>query len=306
VSVGYYAQEHENIRAGVSLLEHIQEHRAGTLSELRGLLGMFGLTGEKVFQEAGTLSGGEKTKLALSMLMVGRNNVLLLDEPTNNLDPGSRQSVADSLSTWPGALILVSHDTEFVQKLAPNRVLLMPDGALDDWTDDLLDLVAHEMYPGHHTEHILKEERFAAFAYPTPQALIAEGIAMLALDQLLGAEAHAVGAGVLRPLGIGYDEEVVPEVVAAQHELLPVRANLAMRLDAGSIDTDGGVAYARRWLPEPDPYAEKIVQRLRSEPWTPYESCYPEGLAVCRAFCEREPDGYRRLLTGPLTTEDVL
>ena len=62
---------------------------------------MFGLSGEKVFQEAGTLSGGEKTKLALAMLMVGRNNVLLLDEPTNNLDPGSRQSVADSLATGP-------------------------------------------------------------------------------------------------------------------------------------------------------------------------------------------------------------
>ena len=73
-----------------------------TETELRGLLGMFGLSGEKVFQEAGTLSGGEKTKLALAMLMVGRNNVLLLDEPTNNLDPGSRQAVADALGDWPG------------------------------------------------------------------------------------------------------------------------------------------------------------------------------------------------------------
>ncbi len=75
---------------------------------------MMGLSGEKVFQDAGTLSGGEKTKLALAMLMVGRNNLLLLDEPTNNLDPPSRQAVADALTAWKGSIVFVSHDTEFV------------------------------------------------------------------------------------------------------------------------------------------------------------------------------------------------
>ena len=113
-----------------------------TETQLRGLLGMFGLSGEKVFQDAGTLSGGEKTKLALAMLMVGRNNLLLLDEPTNNLDPGSRQSVADSLVDWPGALVFVSHDTEFVEQLAPTKVLLMPDGQVDYFNPGWLDLVA--------------------------------------------------------------------------------------------------------------------------------------------------------------------
>ena len=103
---------------------------------------MFGLSGEKVFQNAGTLSGGEKTKLALAMLMVGRNNVLLLDEPTNNLDPGSRRSVTDSLVDWPGALVFVSHDTEFVEELVPTKVLLMPDGQVDYFNPDWLDLVA--------------------------------------------------------------------------------------------------------------------------------------------------------------------
>ena len=110
--------------------------------QLRGLLGMFGLSGEKVFQEAGTLSGGEKTKLALAMLMVGRNNLLLLDEPTNNLDPGSRQAVADSLAQWKGAIVFVSHDTEFVEQLQPTKVLLMPDGDVDYFDQEWLDLVA--------------------------------------------------------------------------------------------------------------------------------------------------------------------
>jgi ATPase subunit of ABC transporter with duplicated ATPase domains len=146
VTVGYYAQEHDNLRTDQSLLDNIRaEVPPGvvlTETQLRGLLGMMGLTGEKVFQESGTLSGGEKTKLALAMLMVGRNNLLLLDEPTNNLDPGSRQAVADSLGSWKGSIIFVSHDTEFVEQLAPTKVLLMPDGDVDYFSDDWLGLVS--------------------------------------------------------------------------------------------------------------------------------------------------------------------
>ena len=143
VSVGYYAQEHEGIRAGASLVDHMRE-AAPDLGdgELRGLLGMFGLVGDKVFQDASTLSGGEKTKLALAQLVGGRHNVLLLDEPTNNLDPGSRTATADALAAWPGTMIIVSHDRDFVRELAPDRVLMMPEGELDYWSDDLLDLVA--------------------------------------------------------------------------------------------------------------------------------------------------------------------
>jgi ATPase subunit of ABC transporter with duplicated ATPase domains len=146
VAVGYYAQEHDNLDVNASLLDNIRrEVPPGILlteTQLRGLLGMFGLSGEKVFQESGTLSGGEKTKLALAMLMVGRNNVLLLDEPTNNLDPGSRQAVADALGGWKGAIVFVSHDTEFVEQLQPTKVLLMPDGQVDYFSNDWLELVS--------------------------------------------------------------------------------------------------------------------------------------------------------------------
>jgi len=146
VSVGYYAQEHDNLRINDTLLDNIRHAVPPGLSltetELRGLLGMMGLSGEKVHQRSGTLSGGEKTKLALAMLMVGRNNLLLLDEPTNNLDPPSRQSVANALGAWPGSIIMVSHDTEFVEQLQPTKVLLMPDGDVDYFNADWLDLVA--------------------------------------------------------------------------------------------------------------------------------------------------------------------
>jgi ATPase subunit of ABC transporter with duplicated ATPase domains len=146
VNVGYYAQEHDNLDTSASLLDNIRTavpaHIQLTETQLRGLLGMFGLSGDKVFQDAGTLSGGEKTKLALAMLMVGKNNLLLLDEPTNNLDPGSREAVADALGGWKGAIIFVSHDTEFVEQLSPTKVLLMPDGDVDYFNESWLELVS--------------------------------------------------------------------------------------------------------------------------------------------------------------------
>jgi ATPase subunit of ABC transporter with duplicated ATPase domains len=103
---------------------------------------MFGLPGEMAFQDAATLSGGEKTKLALAQLVAGKKNLLLLDEPTNNLDPPSRTAIAQALRDWPGAMVIVSHDTEFVEALAPERILMMPEGTMDHWREDLLDLVA--------------------------------------------------------------------------------------------------------------------------------------------------------------------
>jgi len=141
VSVGYYAQEHEGIEAGRTLLDHMRSSSDAPESDLRALLGMFGLSGPKAFQDASTLSGGEKTKLALAQLVAGSHNLLLLDEPTNNLDPASREATGKALASWPGTMIVVSHDVEFVKALDPDRALLMPEGQLDYFSDDMLDLV---------------------------------------------------------------------------------------------------------------------------------------------------------------------
>jgi ATPase subunit of ABC transporter with duplicated ATPase domains len=141
VDVGYYAQEHEGLRDGVDVLTHMREASTADDQALRTLMGMFGLHGDVAFQDAGTLSGGEKTKLALAQLVAGRRNLLLLDEPTNNLDPPSRAAIAEALQGWPGAMVLVSHDPAFVEALAPQRVLLMPEGDLDSWSEDYAGLV---------------------------------------------------------------------------------------------------------------------------------------------------------------------
>ncbi len=142
VTAGYYAQEHEGIRSTVDVIQHMREMSAVPDEDLRRLIGMFGLTGERAFQDAGTLSGGEKTKLALAQLVAGRHNLLYLDEPTNNLDPPSREAIAKALGDWPGTMVIVSHDEEFVEALDPDRVLFMPEGTLDYWSEDLLELVS--------------------------------------------------------------------------------------------------------------------------------------------------------------------
>ena len=95
-----------------------------------------------MFQPAGTLSGGEKTRLALACLVVSGANVLLLDEPTNNLDPASRAEILAALGDYEGAVVLVTHDPGAVTALQPERVLLLPDGEEDLWSDSYLELVS--------------------------------------------------------------------------------------------------------------------------------------------------------------------
>ncbi|RJL36083.1 ABC-F family ATP-binding cassette domain-containing protein [Bailinhaonella thermotolerans] len=143
LKLGYYAQEHETLDPARTVLENMRT--AGpdvTDQELRNVLGSFLFTGDDVDKPAGVLSGGEKTRLALATLVLSSANVLLLDEPTNNLDPASREQVLSALRSYTGAIVLVTHDEGAVDALQPERVILLPDGVEDQWSDDFSDLVA--------------------------------------------------------------------------------------------------------------------------------------------------------------------
>ncbi|GAA3356859.1 MULTISPECIES: ABC-F family ATP-binding cassette domain-containing protein [Saccharopolyspora] len=140
--VGYYAQEHETLDHDASVWANIRSAAPDTPEQqLRTLLGAFLFRGEQLEQPAGTLSGGEKTRLALAGLVSSAANVLLLDEPTNNLDPASREQVLDALRSFTGAVVLVTHDPGAVEALEPERVILLPDGTEDHWSADYLELV---------------------------------------------------------------------------------------------------------------------------------------------------------------------
>ncbi len=140
--VGYYAQEHDTLDLDASVWDNVRHASPDTPEQqLRTLLGSFMFTGDALSQQAGTLSGGEKTRLALAGLVSSAANVLLLDEPTNNLDPASRRQVLDALHRFTGAVVLVTHDPGAVEALSPDKVIVLPDGTEDHWSPDYLDLV---------------------------------------------------------------------------------------------------------------------------------------------------------------------
>ena len=140
--VGYYAQEHETIDVKRTILQNmVSSSPSLTETEARKALGSFLFTGDDVHKTAGVLSGGEKTRLALAMIVVSGANVLLLDEPTNNLDPASREEILGALAAYSGAVVLVSHDSGAVLSLNPDRVLILPDGVEDHFTAEYAELI---------------------------------------------------------------------------------------------------------------------------------------------------------------------
>ena len=143
LKLGYYAQEHETIDVSRSVLDNMVS-ASPNLDDtaVRKILGSFLFTGDDVDKPARVLSGGEKTRLALAMLVVSAANVLLLDEPTNNLDPASRREVLEAIRTYAGATVLVTHDEGAVEALQPDRVLILPDGDEDLWSPEYAELVS--------------------------------------------------------------------------------------------------------------------------------------------------------------------
>jgi ATPase subunit of ABC transporter with duplicated ATPase domains len=139
VTVGYFAQEHEQIDPDLSALANVSDAVLVAERDRRGLLGSFGLPSKAANQRAATLSGGERAKLGLAMLSAGEANLLLLDEPTNNLDPSSILAVGAMLGHWPGTIVAVSHERGFVEALRPTYCLRLPEERFTHWREEYLD-----------------------------------------------------------------------------------------------------------------------------------------------------------------------
>lgn len=141
LDIGYYSQEFEQFDLDKTLIETVQDQNEWEEGKARAFLARFLFTKEKVFQEIKTLSGGEKTRLFVGLLMTKKHNLLILDEPTTYLDVLSQRIILESLKQYQGTMLLVSHTAEFVQELEPHRALLLPENRVVYWSEELLERV---------------------------------------------------------------------------------------------------------------------------------------------------------------------
>lgn len=138
VKIGYFAQHQiDHLQLGSTPLNHLQKIAPQTREqELRNFLGSFGFPGDEVKATVANFSGGEKSRLALALLVWQRPNLLLLDEPTNHLDLDMRHALSLALQDYQGAMILVSHD-RFLLRTTVDSLLLVAEGKVQEFTGDL-------------------------------------------------------------------------------------------------------------------------------------------------------------------------
>lgn len=175
-------------------------------------------------------------------------------------------------------------------------------------------LVAHEAYPGHHTEHSRKEVGLvrgrhqieeSIFLVGTPQCLLAEGLADLGLEVIAGRRSEPVIAGHLQPLGIPYDADVVAEVAEAAEVLGAVRGNAAILMHAEGRPAEEASAYVARWSLTTKARADKAVEFLADPTWRAYVFCYIDGFELCRRWVDGHPERFARLLNEQLVPADL-
>jgi ATP-binding cassette, subfamily F, member 3 len=139
---GYYAQEHETLNPEQSVLETVQ--LAGNMSESSAVafLNRFLFGYRQVFQKVKELSGGERSRLQLALVVLSKANFLLLDEPTNNLDIASAEVLESSLADFEGTVLVISHDRYFLDQVV-DRILVIEEGSLTS-------------YPGGYSDYLLR------------------------------------------------------------------------------------------------------------------------------------------------------
>ena len=127
VDLGYYAQEHESLTLTNIVLQEMLEVSGITQARARSILAHFLFRGDRVATKVGSLSLGERSRLAMAKLVASGHNLLLLDEPTNHLDVFAREQVKTALANYEGTVLIISHDRDFIEGIGVDKILLLPE-----------------------------------------------------------------------------------------------------------------------------------------------------------------------------------
>lgn len=136
--IAYYAQELELLDRDKTILQNIESDEYNEL-QLRSILANFLFYDTDVFKKVSVLSPGEQARVAMCKMLLKRANMLILDEPTNHLDPDTQRIIGDNFRDFPGTIIMVSHNPDFVEQIGITRMLILPDGRICDYDHDLLE-----------------------------------------------------------------------------------------------------------------------------------------------------------------------
>jgi ATP-binding cassette subfamily F protein 3 len=131
--IGYYSQEFETFDFNKTILETVEEQCHLPMQQILPILASFNFMRARIYQKIGTLSGGEKTRLSIALLMLQNYNLLILDEPTTYLDVVSQKTILEALKSYKGAMLFVSHTDEFVEGLTPSRIMFLPENKIKHW-----------------------------------------------------------------------------------------------------------------------------------------------------------------------------
>ncbi|MCE5342854.1 MAG: ABC-F type ribosomal protection protein [Eubacteriales bacterium] len=136
VDIGYYDQHQQELKPQNTVLEEVwNAFPSMEQSRVRGALGLFLFSGDDVFSNIASLSGGERGRVALTKLMLKKDNLLLLDEPTNHLDMDSCEVLEEALYDFPGTILAISHDRYFINRFA-DRVMVMGEDGVTEYLGD--------------------------------------------------------------------------------------------------------------------------------------------------------------------------
>ncbi|MCH5287397.1 MAG: ABC-F family ATP-binding cassette domain-containing protein [Christensenellaceae bacterium] len=155
VDIGYYDQHQAHLHDHKTVLDEVwDDFRRMEQTDVRGALGLFLFTGDDVLMPVHTLSGGEKGRVALTKLMLRKDNLLLLDEPTNHLDMDSREVLEDALAEFPGTILAISHDRYFINRFA-TKVCVLEAGGVKEYLgnyDDYFEKINRAQAPDGDTQ----------------------------------------------------------------------------------------------------------------------------------------------------------